>query len=82
MHTRDSIKKACQEIFTQVFSDSSLTISEKTSASDIPTWDSLAQIQLLMALEISFGIQFSMDEVDDLKNVREIIDLIILKTTT
>ena len=80
MHTKQGVKEICLEIFRQIFSDNKLKISEETSAADVASWDSLAQVQILMSLEISFGIQFSMDEVEDLQNVGEIIDLILLKT--
>jgi acyl carrier protein len=50
-----------------------------TSASDIADWDSLAQIRLLMTMEQNFEIQFSLDEVEDLQNLGEIIELILKK---
>ena len=79
MRSSQDIMNSCNEIFRTVFSDAELLISATTSASDISDWDSLAQIRLLMAMEQSFEIQFSLDEVEDLQNVGEIVELIMEK---
>ena len=79
MKSLQDVMNSCNEIFRTIFSDAELSISAATSASDISDWDSLAQIRLLMAMEQTFEIQFSLDEVEDLQNVGEIVELILLK---
>ena len=79
MKSPQDVMNSCNEIFKTVFLDAALTISAATSASDISDWDSLAQIRLLMVMEQTFEIQFSLDEVEDLQNVGEIVELILLK---
>ena len=79
MKSSQDVMNSCNEIFRTVFSDPVLSISAATSASDISDWDSLAQIRLLMAMEQTFEIQFSLDEVEDLQNVGEIVELILVK---
>ena len=79
MKSSQDVINSCNEIFQTVFLDPNLSISGNTSASDIPDWDSLAQIRLLMAMEQTFEIQFSLDEVESLQNVGEIIELILAK---
>ena len=79
MKNYQEVMFACSEIFKSVFSDPQLSVSATTTASDIAEWDSLAQITLLMSMEQTFEIQFSLDEVEDLKNVGEIVELIIVK---
>jgi acyl carrier protein len=79
MKSHRDVLKSCIEIFQTVFSDPKLIVSEMTSASDIADWDSLAQIRLLMTMEQNFEIQFSLDEVEDLQNLGEIIELILKK---
>jgi len=79
MKSSQDVLKSCNEIFRTVFSDATLSISATTSASDIDDWDSLAQIRLLMAMEQTFEIQFSLDEVEELQNVGEIVELILAK---
>ncbi len=79
MKSHHDVLNSCGEIFQTVFSDPKLVVSEMTSASDIADWDSLAQIRLLMTMEQNFEIQFSLDEVEDLQNLGEIIELILTK---
>ena len=79
MKSAQDVMNSCNEIFRTVFSDNELSISASTSAADISDWDSLAQIRLLMAMEQTFEIQFSLDEVEDLQNVGEIVELILAK---
>ena len=79
MKTHQDVLNSCSEIFQTVFSDPKLLVSAATSASDIADWDSLAQIRLLMTMEQKFEIQFSLDEVEDLQNLGEIIELILTK---
>ena len=79
MKSAQDVMNSCNEIFRTVFSNTELLISGSTSASDISDWDSLAQIRLLMAMEQTFEIQFSLDEVEDLQNVGEIVELILAK---
>ena len=79
MKKYDDVMNLCWEIFRTVFSDPQLSVNETTSASDIADWDSLAQITLLMSMEQTFEIKFSLDEVEDLQNVGEIVELILTK---
>ena len=61
------------EIFRDVFDDESLVITESTSAEDISDWDSLTHIRLTAAIEKSFGVRFAMNEIPELKQVRNIL---------
>lgn len=79
MKDYQDVLNSCSRIFQSVFSNLELQINAETSASDIPDWDSLAQITLLMSMEQTFEIQFSLDEVEDLQNVGEIVELILVK---
>ncbi len=79
MKNYQEILLSCTKIFQNVFSDPQLSVTTDTSASDIAEWDSLAQITLLMSMEQTFEIQFSLDEVEDLQNVGEIVELILAK---
>lgn len=64
------------EIFRTVFDDEALVITRETTSDDIEDWDSLEQINLLVAMEKKFAIKFKLDDVHDLANVGEILDLI------
>ncbi|WP_294765097.1 acyl carrier protein [uncultured Fusobacterium sp.] len=73
------IKERLQEIFRDIFDDEELEIREDMSAKDIEDWDSLAQINLIIAIEKEFGVKFNLEEVSKLKNIGEMLGLINLK---
>ncbi len=64
------------EVFRQVFDDDSIQITRKTTADDIDAWDSLTHINLALAVEQKFKIRFALGEMQTLKNVGELIDLV------
>jgi acyl carrier protein len=63
-------------IFRDVFNDDALIVSEGMTAADVPTWDSLSNINMIIAVEKSFGVKFSIKDVRSLKNVGELLELI------
>jgi acyl carrier protein len=73
------ILKIVNEIFIDVFDDNSLNIKEDTNADDIEDWDSLANINLVVAMEKEFNIKFVITEIEALENVGDMIDLIKIK---
>jgi acyl carrier protein len=68
------------DVFRSQFDDPRLAIAPETSARDVPGWDSLAHIQLLVAVEIEFGIKLNTGEVAGLANVGEMVALIVRRT--
>ena len=69
-----------QEIFREAFDDDELVISTEMTAKDIEDWDSLMQIQLIVAAERRFGVKFTTQEMYGLKNVGDFVALIEEKT--
>ena len=63
-------------IFRDVFNDDALVVSEGMTAAEVPAWDSLSNINMIIAVEKAFGVKFSIKDVRNLKNVGELLDLI------
>jgi acyl carrier protein len=76
------IWKVLTSVFRDVFEDERLEIEASTTARDIPDWDSLRHIELLVAVEAAFGVRFNTGEVGGLKNVGEMVKLIGTKRIT
>lgn len=55
--------------FSEVFGIPESSITDTLVLSDIPTWDSLAHMMLIVRLEDVYQIQFSGDEIADIKSV-------------
>lgn len=77
--TREELTARVTDIFRRNFDDDSIALTDETTAADIEDWDSLEQINLLLAMEKEFGIKFSVGEVEGLRNVGEMLDLILKK---
>ncbi len=65
-----------QEIFRDVFDQPTLSITRESSASTIDDWDSLTHINLVTAVEKKFKVKFALGELQDLKNVGDMLDLV------
>ena len=76
---KEKVLKKLKLIFFEIFKNKKLRINFNSSANTIKNWDSLAQINIVLATEKLFKVKFSVTEVSELKNVGEIIDLIIKK---
>lgn len=74
--SRVEIYKALTEVFRDVFDDDKIVLEDRTTASDIPDWDSLMHINLIIAIQDEFSIKFSMDDVLAAKNVGDMVDII------
>ena len=73
---RSEIFAKLTEIFQDVFDDDTITVCDSTTAADVAGWDSLTHITLLATVEDEFDVKFGMKEVQGLKNVGELADLI------
>ena len=74
---REEVFVRLNEVFQDVFDDESITVTDATTADDIEDWDSLEHINLLAAVEQEFGMKFNMGQVVSMKNVGEMVDIII-----
>jgi acyl carrier protein len=59
---------AIKEIMAQVLQIDVASINEGTSTDSVERWDSLRHMQLILALEEEFGIQFPDEMIPDLLN--------------
>ena len=73
---RTEIMAKLNEIFCDVFDDEDIVLTDATNSDDIEDWDSLEQINMLVAIEKQFSIKFSLADVADLENVGAMVDLI------
>lgn len=73
---RASVIEILHEVFLQVFDLDEIEISDSLSAHDLDEWDSLSHITLIVAVESRFGFRFKAAELEGLKNLGEMIDLI------
>lgn len=70
------IKDELEAIFKEIFADETLQLSNETSPTDIPEWDSLAQVLIVEAVEKSFNIKIGMDDVFKLKSFGDFLNVV------
>jgi acyl carrier protein len=78
-HTQETILAEITDIARLVFENPSLELTLQTSSDDIPKWDSLSHIALVVEAECRFDIRFRSNEIEELKNVGELVRLVQAK---
>jgi len=73
------IKSQLTVVFNTVF-NKEVEITDELTASDVDGWDSLSHMLLISEVEKAFNIKFKLKELNKMKNVGAMINLIIDKT--
>ena len=74
--TREEVYSRLKVVFEDVF-DREVVLNDETTAADVDGWDSLTHITLIATVEDEFDIKFPMKDVVHMKNVGEMVSLII-----
>jgi acyl carrier protein len=72
----DQIAQRVVDIVARTFRVPRSTVTLESSPDTIPTWDSLQQVHLILALEEEFGVQFEVDQIALMRGVGPIIDMV------
>jgi acyl carrier protein len=72
--TRDDVFAQLQDVFRDVFDDEAIVLRPNTTAADIPGWDSLNQIKIIISCERALGVRLKPREINALENVDEMVD--------
>jgi acyl carrier protein len=56
------------------------TLNANSSPETVDTWDSVRHLNLVLALEESFGFELSPEEMDQMKNIGQIAGMVEAKT--
>lgn len=67
------------EIFRKLFSLPALVLRDDLTARDVPGWDSLNHVTLMIEVEHEFGLRFSSSEIGALGSVGDLKALIEAK---
>ena len=76
--TREEVFERLNKIFQDIFDDENIVVNDSTTANDIDGWDSLEQVNLIVEIENEFGIKFNIKQVDEMKNVGDMVNAILL----
>ncbi len=65
-----------QPIFQDILDQPDLHVTLESNANNVEDWDSLAHINLVTAVERHFKVKFALGELQELKNVGDMVHLI------
>jgi acyl carrier protein len=74
---REEIRKRLNTVFQDVFDDETLLIEDHMDESHIDEWDSLTNIILIVSVEKEFNVRLDTAKISELKNVGEMITLLL-----
>ena len=57
--TVEEILSKMTTIFRDVFDDDDIVVTSALTADDVPEWDSLSHIRLILAVQKAFNVKFS-----------------------
>lgn len=67
-------KKKIIDIISDILNIKKKEISNKTSMNNVQDWDSLKQMQIIVAIEDEFNIKFSEDNLIEANSVKKLIE--------
>ncbi len=74
---RDAVLAALTPVFREVMDDPELVVDEHLTGNDVPMWDSLNHIALIVEVEAQTGLVFTTDQLVGLSNVGDFVSLLI-----
>ena len=80
----DKEEKSLEELtdlFRNIFVDREIVLTPQTSAADLPGWDSMKHIEIVMAVEEKYRVRFNTQQVEGLRSVGDLVTLIDQKTS-
>ena len=74
--TKEEIISKLTVIFHDVFNDENIVLRGDMTAHDVERWDSLTHMLMISKVEETFGIRFKLKELNKLKQVGDLIEII------
>jgi acyl carrier protein len=77
--TEAEIYAGLTELFHDAFGDASLVLTPELSADQVAGWDSVKMVTIILGVEQRFDVRLRSREVDRLKNVGDLAELVKIK---
>lgn len=75
--SKTEILQEVTQVVRATLRDPSLELQYETKASDVPGWDSLSHIEIVVAVEKHFAIKFNFAELQKFQNIGQFCDGIL-----
>lgn len=77
--TKAEITKSLEKLVGEILEVDELSLTPETTADDVPGWDSVAHVNILVTVESTFGVRFDASEISNLSSVGVLVDMIDAK---
>lgn len=74
--TENGTAERIRELAAGVFGVESSSLSLRSTADDVESWDSFAQLNLLVAIEDDFEIELDPEQMQDLQDLGALVDAV------
>jgi acyl carrier protein len=68
-----------EPIMRDLFDEYEGPITANLTAKDVPQWDSLANVQLIVMVEKAFGVMFASSDIGAMKNLGALAEHVVAK---
>ena len=62
------------EVIRDLFDEYDGPVTMETTANDVPQWDSLSHVRLMVMIEMELGVHFSTSEMQSFKNLGDLVN--------
>ena len=76
---RTEIIEKLTAVFHEVFNDNNIVLNDEMTAKDVENWDSLTHMLMITKVEEEFGVKYKLKELNKLKQVGDIVSLLVEK---
>jgi acyl carrier protein len=76
---REEVANKLTNIFRKIFNNDTLILTNELTANDVEQWDSLSHMLLITEIENAFSIKFKLKDLNKMRNVGDMIDLLLSK---
>lgn len=76
MNTHPEIWNKLREILADILGVEDIDLQPETTAKNIPGWDSISHIQIMISIEKAFSFRFRTGELSQLENVGQLVERI------
>lgn len=80
--TADEVLTQVSVIVADTLGHEAVVLQPTSTAADVEGWDSLAHVQIIVAIERAFGIRFRTGEIATIKTVGDLVDRILARAPT
>ncbi len=78
--TADDVLRQVRAIVADTLGLEDVALQPASTAADVEGWDSLANVQIIVAVERAFGIRFRTGEIATIGTVGELVDRILAQS--